>query len=284
MSSSAAVGRATTDVAGYGPRMTTVCITGSTDGIGRAAAEALVRDGHRVLVHARSAERGEPVVDALSRGGGDVDLVVGDLSDEAQVRDLAAQVRQAAPGTLGALVHNAAVWRRGGTPRTTAAGRGTTTQVNVLAPHLLTALLADELRAAAPSRLVWLGSGMARRGRPDPDRLDVDTSDDGQAYADSKAACCALATGWAGRLAEHEVTSVAVDPGWVVTKLASRGAPGTPEQGARTVVHAAVDPSVAGRHGSCWKNCRETAMPPAAQDEDLVERLLRAADGLVAAR
>jgi hypothetical protein len=41
--------------------MAVIGITGSTDGIGRATARLLLADGHRVLVHARSRERGEPV-------------------------------------------------------------------------------------------------------------------------------------------------------------------------------------------------------------------------------
>jgi NAD(P)-dependent dehydrogenase (short-subunit alcohol dehydrogenase family) len=43
-----------------------------TDGIGYAAARVLLADGHRVLVHERSRERGEPVAKAL---GGDVAAV-----------------------------------------------------------------------------------------------------------------------------------------------------------------------------------------------------------------
>ncbi len=43
--------------------MALVCITGSTDGIGLAAARQLLEDGHEVLVHARSAERGECLPD-----------------------------------------------------------------------------------------------------------------------------------------------------------------------------------------------------------------------------
>jgi hypothetical protein len=52
-------------------RMTTMAvigITGSTDGIGRAAARVLLADGHRILVHARSRERGEPVAKAPRSG------------------------------------------------------------------------------------------------------------------------------------------------------------------------------------------------------------------------
>ena len=43
----------------------TVCITGSTDGIGLSAARALAADGHRVVVHARTAARGADVAAAL---------------------------------------------------------------------------------------------------------------------------------------------------------------------------------------------------------------------------
>ena len=88
------------------------------------------------------------------------------------------------------LVHNAGVWVRGDTPRTTPDGFETTFAVNVLAPHLLTALLADRL----PGRLLWLGSGMARSGRVDPDALGRERNPS-QAYADSKAVDVALALG-----------------------------------------------------------------------------------------
>jgi len=38
-------------------RMAIVFITGSTDGLGRAAAQSLLDQGHRVVLHARSADR-----------------------------------------------------------------------------------------------------------------------------------------------------------------------------------------------------------------------------------
>ncbi|HZD96844.1 MAG TPA: SDR family NAD(P)-dependent oxidoreductase, partial [Micromonosporaceae bacterium] len=39
--------------------MARVWVTGSADGIGRAAAEAMVADGHEVLVHGRNAARAD---------------------------------------------------------------------------------------------------------------------------------------------------------------------------------------------------------------------------------
>jgi NAD(P)-dependent dehydrogenase (short-subunit alcohol dehydrogenase family) len=137
--------------------MAVIGITGSTDGIGRAAARVLLADGHRVLVHARSRERGEPVAKAL---GGDVALVVGDLARIDDVRRLADQAREHGP--IDTWVHNAGVWVRGSTPRTSADGHETTFAVNVLAPHLLTHLLSAELQG----RLLWLGSGLAGSARP----------------------------------------------------------------------------------------------------------------------
>ena len=39
--------------------MSTIFVTGSTDGIGRQTALDLIRDGHRVVVHARNDQRAE---------------------------------------------------------------------------------------------------------------------------------------------------------------------------------------------------------------------------------
>jgi NAD(P)-dependent dehydrogenase (short-subunit alcohol dehydrogenase family) len=219
--------------AGLG-RMTTVavmCITGSTDGIGRAAARVLLADGHRVLVHARSRERGKLVAKAL---GGDVALVVGDLARIDDVRGLADQAREHGP--IDVWVHNAGVWVRGSTPRTSRDGHETTFAVNVLAPHLLTHLLSTALQG----RLLRLGSGLAGSARPQPAALGRQT-DPRRAYAESKA--CDVALAWNRRL--PDVISVAVDPGWVKTKLASPGAPGDVSPSADTIAFCCTAPDLA---------------------------------------
>lgn len=60
--------------------MSTDCITGSTDGIGLAAARMLLADGHRVFVRARREEPGlqseELQRDVLARLDGFVDPIV----------------------------------------------------------------------------------------------------------------------------------------------------------------------------------------------------------------
>jgi NAD(P)-dependent dehydrogenase (short-subunit alcohol dehydrogenase family) len=145
--------------------MATLRLTGATDGIGRATARLLQKAGHRVSVHAGSEERGQPVVEALSADPGSTGkavLVTGDLARLDEVRGLAEQVR--ALGPLDALVRNAGVWMRGDTPRTTVEGFETTFAVNVLAPHLLTSLLADQVRDRVVARLRHGGIRAASTG------------------------------------------------------------------------------------------------------------------------
>lgn len=244
--------------------MTTICLTGSTDGIGHVAARTLLQQGHRVLVHARSQERGQPVVDALE---GDVDLVVGDLASLEQVRALGERLR-AEP--LDVLAHNAGVWVRGDVPTLTADGFETTFGVNVLAPHLLTSLVAGHLSG----RLLWLGSGMAASGRPKPSALGG-SREPRQAYADSKAADVALALGWGRRL---RLPSAAVDPGWVRTKLASAGAPGEVEQGADTLAWCCTEAPLG--DAPYWKDRAPTPVPGRLRDAGLQDALLTACDRL----
>ena len=48
--------------------MKRILITGSTDGVGRATAEALIGDGHQVVVHARTTARLSAVQHLIDRG------------------------------------------------------------------------------------------------------------------------------------------------------------------------------------------------------------------------
>src|SRR3712207_501196 len=105
--------------------MSRIFVTGSADGLGRAAALNLVDAGHEVVVHARTEERLPAVADLVDHGAV---AVVGDLSDLDQTRDVAEQVDRL--GRMDAVIHNAGVLR------------GTAVlPVNVVAPYLLTTLM-----------------------------------------------------------------------------------------------------------------------------------------------
>ena len=107
--------------------MSTVLVTGATDGLGRALATRLAGEGATVLAHARSEERGREALAELLDGPGDVRLVVGDLASLSAVRALADQV----PDRLDVLVNNAGIGFAGRAPgerrtATSCASRSTT--------------------------------------------------------------------------------------------------------------------------------------------------------------
>jgi 3-oxoacyl-[acyl-carrier protein] reductase len=84
-------------------------VTGSTKGIGRAIAEALVREGMNVCVSARDADEIKQAVDELS-GAGDADVTgaVCDVRDDEEVRALFEHAA-AELGGVDVLVNNAGV-------------------------------------------------------------------------------------------------------------------------------------------------------------------------------
>jgi NAD(P)-dependent dehydrogenase (short-subunit alcohol dehydrogenase family) len=123
--------------------MARVFITGSADGLGRAAAQKLLDDGHEVVVHARNNDRLTAVRDLVDRGAA---AVVGDLSDAEQTRAIAEQIKKL--GRMDAVIHNAGVY----------SGQNVM-PVNIVAPYLLTALI------DRPQRLVYLSSSEHRGGR-----------------------------------------------------------------------------------------------------------------------
>src|SRR3954451_7577898 len=181
--------------------MAHILITGSADGLGRAAAETLLGDGHRVIVHTRSAGRLAAVEPLVNRGAS---AVIGDLADVNQTRAVADQVNRLGP--LDAVIHNAGVMSG---PHIL--------PVNVVAPYLLTVLI------ERPQRLIYLSSDMHEGGRASLDDLDWSGRRPTASYFDSKLFLTAFAMPmprlWPG------VHSNAVDPGWVPTRMGGPGAP-----------------------------------------------------------
>ena len=87
--------------------MSRIFITGSADGLGLAAARALAAEGHELVLHARSQERAETIIDIVPNRLG---MVIGDLSSDEQTRSVADQVN--AFGRMDAVIHNAGVYLR----------------------------------------------------------------------------------------------------------------------------------------------------------------------------
>jgi NAD(P)-dependent dehydrogenase (short-subunit alcohol dehydrogenase family) len=236
--------------------MRRIFITGSSDGLGRAAALALMEEGHEVVLHARSSQRASALADLIPRSAG---LVTGDLGSVVETRAIADQVNEI--GRMHAVIHNAGIYQepvRGMTPE----GHAKTLAVNTLAPYLLTALI------ERPDRLIYLSSGMHRGGGGPLDDIDWVHRpwDAGRAYSESKLYVTALALYVARRW--PTVLSNAVDPGWVPTKMGGRRAPDPIEKGHLTQTWLAVsdDPAV-NVSGGYWNHRKQ--QQPAADALDL---------------
>src|SRR4051794_8179858 len=233
--------------------MARVLITGSADGLGRAAAEDLVADGHEVIVHARIAERLAAVEPIIGRGAS---AVVGDLSDVEQTRSVADQVNRL--GRVDAAIHNAGVLRG---PHLL--------MVNVVAPYLLTALV------DRPQRLVFLSSDMHHGGRAKVNGLDWNGQRPTASYSDSKLLVTTLAMAVA-RL-WPDVFSNAVDPGWVPTKMGGPGATDDLRLGPMTQEWLATsDDPEACTSGGYWYHQQRRDPHPAALDPRFQHELLAA--------
>lgn len=233
--------------------MARVLITGSTAGLGRAAAIELLNSGHEIVVHARDSNRLEAVTDLLDQGAG---VLVGDLSDPDQTRSLAAQANQL--GQMDAVIHNAG----------TISGPDLMS-VNVVAPYLLTALI------NRPERLIYLSSNMHHGGHPDLRLLEPTRRPGTGTYSDSKLFVTALAAAVARIW--PEVFSNAVDPGWVPTRMGGPAAPDDLRLGYLTQTWLATsDHPDAFSSGGYWRHHQVLAPHTSVNDPSFQDRLLSA--------
>jgi NAD(P)-dependent dehydrogenase (short-subunit alcohol dehydrogenase family) len=177
------------------------------------AGEVLIQQGHQVVLHARNAERAADARRALPQAES---VVEGDLDTIAGAKTVADRVN--ALGRFDGVIHNAAVGYRerhvltkDNLPHVFA--------INTLAAYILTALI------ERPKRLVYLSSGMHHR--VDANLEDIlwrrRRWDGAAAYAESKLHDAMLAFAIARRW--PNVSSNALEPGWVPTKMGGPGAP-----------------------------------------------------------
>jgi NAD(P)-dependent dehydrogenase (short-subunit alcohol dehydrogenase family) len=243
--------------------MARILITGSTDGLGLAAARTLLGEGHQVVLHARTRGRAAAVSHLVPDPAG---VVVGDLASAADTRTLAERVN--AIGRMDAVIHNAGIYllsTRSPTPE----GHARTEAVNTFAPYMLTALI------DRPDRLIYISSSMHHDGTPFLDDIDWTQRrwDATQAYCDSKLHVTALTLAIARRW--PEVVSNVVDPGWVPTKMGGAGAPDDLEMGHLTQTWLAVSNEPAAVvSGKYWHHRQPQTPSAVAVDTNFQDRLI----------
>ena len=176
---------------------TLALVTGATSGIGRATALALATEGASVLLTGRNQTRGEEVVEDIRAAGGTAELILADLSDITDVRELARRAQD-----VDVLINNAGVFPAAPTHELGEAAFDQAFDVNVKAPFFLTAAIAPRMAQRGRGAIVNVTTMVAEFGMPGL-----------SAYGASKAATALLTKAWATEYGPSGVRINAVSPG-----------------------------------------------------------------------
>jgi NAD(P)-dependent dehydrogenase (short-subunit alcohol dehydrogenase family) len=239
---------------------------------------ALFSRGAEVILHGRTTRKGRGVQQELKEktGGGKPDLLIADVSDQDQIRQMAADVSSCYAG-LDVLINNAGTFEK--VRRLTRDGVEMTFAVNYLAPFLLTLLLLPLLRKSTPSRIVTVAS----IAHQDVNRIDWDNLqgehhyEAWDAYALSKFADIAFTYTLARQIDGTGVTANCLHPGVTSTKILKTAFPDypgiPPEKGACTSVYLAFSPEVAGVSGRYFEDQKPVRSSELTYDLSVQERL-----------
>jgi NAD(P)-dependent dehydrogenase (short-subunit alcohol dehydrogenase family) len=265
----------------------TILITGATDGLGRALATELARDGGTLLLHGRDEEKGRlTLADIRAATGNDrLRFLRADLSSLDEVRGLGELVL-GETDRLDVLVNNAGI----GTTTPGFVGREESRDgfelrfaVNYLAGYLLTRLLLGELRSSAPARIVNVSS--AGQAPIDFDDMMLTRGYSGvQAYCQSKLAQIMFTFDLAAELLDADVTATCLHPATYMPTNMVRSAGVAPvstlEQGTAATLRLVADPALDGVSGRYFNGLREEDPDPQAEDPAARARLRELSDEL----
>lgn len=186
-------------------------VTGGSEGIGRAIAEALVHEGASVTVTGRHEETLRTAAEAIG-----ADWVVGDVGTEADaVRTVASVVER--HGRLDILVNNAGYGIFKPLVETSLAELESLYRTNVFGPFLMAREAARHFIAQGGGELINIASTSALRG-----------SATRTAYSSSKFALRGMTECWRDELRRHDVRVMLVNPSEVMTEFAAKA--GSPRE------------------------------------------------------
>lgn len=262
----------------------TIVITGANTGIGEVCARVLAERGATLILAGRSRDRHAAVLAAVeAHNPGRAHFVPLDLGSLASVRDAAAAIN-ALDLPIHVLLNNAGL---AGHQGQTADGFEVQFGVNHLGPFLLTELLLPRVIASGPARIVNVSSKAHYRAKAldwDAFTKPTDSVTGLPEYEVSKLCNVLHANELATRLPAN-VTTYSLHPGVVATDVWRRVPWGarhlmklfmiTVEDGAKTSIYCATDPSVANDTGRYYDNSREKKPNKLAFDVELARELDR---------
>jgi retinol dehydrogenase-13 len=248
-----------------------VIITGANKGIGKEAAKQIAKLGTKVYLACRSLDSANQAKDEIIRETGNTNVFVKhlDLASVESVISFAEQFKKE-ENKLDVLINNAGLWTK--TKKLTEIGVEQTFAVNVLGHQLLTELLLNELKNAAPSRIINVASHFA--GGLDIDDINFDKRNYNEtlAYKQTKQANRMLTREWARRLEKDNISVYSMTPGFVPTtelfreqnvvgkfllKVFALIEGRTIEEGADTIVWLATADKIEGSNGGFFNQRKE---------------------------
>ncbi len=268
----------------------TIVITGASDGIGASAARTFSRQGEKVVVVGRSAEKTQKVADEIG-----AEFFVCDFADLSQVRALAAQLKEKYP-RIDVLANNAGGIM--GERQLTVDGHEKTFQVNHLAPFLLTTELLDILSESRATVINTASVANSLFGKLDLDDLNGSKGySANRAYGNGKLANILFTTELHNRHNAAGISTAAFHPGGVATNFAAESTSLlrvayttflnrfmlTPEQGADTLVWLAnATPGHDWISGAYYAKRKLSKANKQAYDAGLARGLWQRSEALVA--
>ena len=269
-------------------------VTGASAGIGLHTALGLALAGMQVVMVGRDASRAASAQQFVAERapGAAPATMLADFSSLDEIRTLAANIL-ARHERIDVLVNNAGMIAS--RPGFSADGYEITIAVNHLAPFLLTHLLLDRLKEAAPARIVTVASQAHRGTRLDPAKLTWPAVwSPLSAYGRSKLANILFTRMLAQRLDPQIVAATCLHPGVIATqignnagivaglgwRLAKMFLPG-PEKGAETSIFLATVADPAPFHGAYVIGKKIAEADTAARDDSLAEAVWRESAKLV---
>ena len=261
-------------------------VTGGTNGIGKATAQALAQIGATVVIVGRNAPKTAQLVEdiRLASGNKNVDSLLADLSSQQEVRHLADEFKSKY-SHLHVLINNAGGFFM--QRQLSVDGIEMTFAFNHLASFLLTNLMLDTLKASAPARIINVSSDAHASGKIEFDNLQGERNYRPRAYDNSKLANILFTMELARRLEGTGITVNALHPGFVATGFAKNNgkviaalvsifAPlvaRSPAKGAETSIYLASSPSVEGITGKYFYDSHVVPTAPQATDRVVAGKL-----------
>ena len=182
-------------------------VTGASRGLGRAMAQVLARNGAKVALFARSADKLAETLETITAAGGTAEVYVGDMLDGKRIDEVVEAVAEKWGG-LQILVNNAGITRDTLIPRMEDSDFDDVIATNLRGTFLFTRAASRIMMRQRYGRIINIASVSGLMGNP------------GQAnYSASKAGIIALTKTVARELAGRKVTANSVAPGFIESEM-----------------------------------------------------------------